>query len=47
MALVEAGITAMNGRPSIAAKYASETAVEPDDASITVVSSQIHPLHSA
>ena len=35
---VEAGITAMNGNPSIRAKYASETAVEPEDASTTVVS---------
>ena len=45
-ALVDAGITAMNGRPSRAAKYASDTAVEPDDASTTVVCSPIHPLHS-
>ena len=37
MALVEDGITAMNGRPSSAAKYASDTAVDPDDASMTVV----------
>jgi hypothetical protein len=46
-ALVEAGITAMNGRPNNAAKYASDTAVDPDDASTTVVSSPIQPLHSA
>ena len=44
---VERGITAMNGRPSIRAKYASDTAVEPDDASMIVVPSQIQPLHSA
>ena len=37
----------MNGSPSSAAKYASETAVDPDDASMTVVSSPIQPLHSA
>jgi hypothetical protein len=36
-ALVDAGITATNGRPNIAAKYASDTAVDPDDASTTVV----------
>ena len=41
------GITAMNGSPSIRAKYASDTAVEPDDASITGVPSTIQPLHSA
>ena len=46
-ALVEDGITAMNGSPSSAAKYASETAVDPDDASMTVVFSPIQPLHSA
>jgi hypothetical protein len=46
-ALVDAGITAMNGRPKSAAKYASDTAVDPDDASTTVVSSLIQPLHSA
>jgi hypothetical protein len=45
--LVDAGITATNGRPSRAAKYASDTAVEPDEASTTVVPSSIHPLHSA
>ena len=42
-----AGITAMNGRPSIRAKYASETAVEPEDASTTVVRGPIQPLQSA
>ena len=43
---VEAGMTAMNGSPSIRAKYASETAVEPDDASTIVVSGPIQPLQS-
>ena len=42
-----AGITAMNGSPSIRAKYASETAVEPDDASTTVVRGPIQPLTRA
>ena len=37
----------MNGRPSIRAKYASLTAVEPEDASTTVVRGPIQPLHSA
>ena len=46
-ALVDDGITAMNGSPSSAAKYASDTAVDPDDASMTVVFSPIQPLHSA
>src|SRR5262249_56395704 len=46
-ALVDDVITAMNGSPRSAAKYASETAVDPEDASITVVPSPIHPLHSA
>ena len=46
-ALVDDGITAMNGKPSSAAKYASDTAVDPDDASMTVVFSSIQPLHSA
>ncbi|EAS76267.1 hypothetical protein V12G01_21353 [Vibrio alginolyticus 12G01] len=41
------GITAMNGKPSKRAKYASETAVLPEDASITVVSGPIHPLQIA
>ena len=40
------GITATNGSPSIRAKYASLTAVEPDDASTTVVPSPIQPLHN-
>ena len=44
---VEAGITATNGSPSSRAKYASETAVDPDDASMTVVPSWIQPLQSA
>jgi len=46
-AVVDRGITATNGRPSIRAKWASLTAVEPDDASRTVVPSAISPLHSA
>ncbi len=37
----------MNGSPSRRAKYASLTAVEPLDASITVVPSRIQPLHNA
>jgi hypothetical protein len=41
------GITAMNGRPSILAKYASLTAVEPEDASTTVVCGPIQPLQRA
>ena len=44
---VVAGITATNGSPSSRAKYASETAVEPEDASMTVVPGPIQPLHSA
>ena len=40
-------MTATNGRPSSRAKYASDTAVEPEDASMTVVPSRIQPLHSA
>ena len=43
---VVAGITATKGRPSSRAKYASETAVEPDDDSITVLFSCSQPLHS-
>ena len=35
----------MKGRPSIRAKYASDTAVLPDDASMMVVPLQIQPLH--
>ena len=46
-ALVVRGMTAMNGRPSSRAKYASDTAVEPDDASMTGVPSTIQPLHRA
>ena len=38
------GITAMNGRPSKCAKYASLTAVEPDEASTSVVPSVMLPL---
>ena len=44
---VVAGMTATNGRPSSRAKYASDTAVEPDDASMTVVPSRTQPLQSA
>ena len=40
-------MTATKGSPSIRAKYASLIAVEPDDASTTVVPSVISPLHSA
>ncbi len=46
-ALVVRGITAMKDSPSSRAKYASDTAVEPDDASITGVFSTIQPLHRA
>ena len=38
-------MTATNGRPRKRAKYASDTAVEPLDASTTVVCSVIQPLH--
>ena len=44
--LVVDGITATNGRPSRRAKYASETAVEPLDASTIVDASVIRPLQS-
>jgi hypothetical protein len=44
---VFAGITAMNGSPSIRAKYASLTAVEPLEASTIGVPSRIQPLQSA
>ena len=44
---VDRGITAMNGSPSNRAKYASETAVEPEDASITGVPPLIQPLQIA
>ena len=37
----------MNGNPNSEAKYASLTAVDPDDASITGVPSVIQPLHRA
>jgi hypothetical protein len=43
--LVDAGMTATNGSPRNRAKYASETAVEPLEASTTVVRSLIQPLH--
>ncbi len=43
--LVDTGITAMKGSPSRSAKYASDTAVDPDEASTTVVPSVIQPLH--
>lgn len=45
--LVDAGITATNGRPSSRAKYASDTAVDPLDASMIVVSAWIQPFASA
>jgi hypothetical protein len=44
--LVVAGITAMKGTPISWAKYASETAVEPLDASMTGLPGLIQPLHS-
>ncbi len=44
---VEAGITAMKGTPSRRAKYASEMAVEPLDASITGRPARSQPLVSA
>ena len=40
-------MTATNGSPSSRAKYASEMAVEPLDASMTVLFSWSQPLHSA
>jgi hypothetical protein len=43
--LVEAGMTAMNGSARKRAKYASETAVDPLEASMMVVPSRIQPLH--
>jgi hypothetical protein len=43
---VLAGMTAMKGRPSRCAKYASETAVEPLDASMTVLPSRSQPFAS-
>ncbi|EDP57256.1 hypothetical protein AND4_04006 [Vibrio sp. AND4] len=47
MRVVVFGITAINGKPSKRAKYASEMALLPDDASITVVSGPIQPLQIA
>lgn len=44
---VVAGITATNSRPSSFAKYASLMAVEPDEASTTVVPSVTQPLQMA
>ena len=44
---VARGITAVNGSPSNRAKYASDTAVDPDDASTTGVPSVIQPLQMA
>lgn len=43
--LVVRGMTAMKGTPIRFAKYASETAVEPLDASMTGLSGRIQPLH--
>lgn len=43
--LVVRGITAMKGTPMSWAKYASETAVEPLDASMTGREGRIQPLH--
>ena len=45
--LVVRAITATNGSPSIRAKYASDTAVDPLDASVTVVPGPISPLQIA
>jgi hypothetical protein len=42
---VAVGRTATNGRPRSRAKYDSETAVEPLEASTIVVCSVIQPLH--
>lgn len=44
--LVRRGTTVMKRRPSIRAKYASETAVEPLEASTSTVSGPIWPLTS-
>ncbi len=41
------GITVTNGTPISCAKYASDTAVDPELASTTVVPSTIQPLASA
>lgn len=43
---VDDAITATKGTPSIRAKCASLTAVDPDDASTTVVVGPMIPLHS-
>ena len=43
--LVDAGMTATNGSPSIRAKYASLTAVDPLEDSTTGVPSVIWPEH--
>ena len=40
-------MTAMNGSPSRRAKYASDTAVEPDEASMTGVPPTTQPLQIA
>src|SRR5690606_13231634 len=45
--LVDCGTTAMNGSPSMRAKYASETAVEPEEASMTGVFLVTQPLQIA
>jgi hypothetical protein len=45
--LVVRGMTAMNGTPISLAKYASETAVEPLDASTTGRPGRTQPLHRA
>ncbi len=45
--LVVRAITATNGSPSMRAKYASDTAVEPLDASVTVVPGPMSPLQMA
>ncbi|CAM5324973.1 hypothetical protein SGLAM104S_03553 [Streptomyces glaucescens] len=44
-ALVVRGMTAMKGTPISLAKYASETAVEPLEASMTGRPGRIQPLH--
>jgi hypothetical protein len=44
---VDLGITATNGTPMRPAKYASDTAVDPELASTTVVPSTIQPFTSA
>ena len=42
--LVLRGITAINGKSRRSAKYASDTAVEPDEASTSVVPGPMWPL---